>query len=319
VNALPRFSLFFAAALWTSGQPRFDATFWQTWGDGQAELAGYDLTYPKYGAPRRGIAVAIFVTETFSNSARVKADPGKHPASDEFPVMKLILMKDYQTGIYDYHDMLSVFVALAPVNGRPAGSPAKVSFSSQEWCGHFYSQLLFDSAAIRADAHSYFDGEGDQQRRLDYPAAGVSEDALLLWARGMAGPVLAPGETRVVPLLTALPTARETHAPLAWRKATLSRAPQPYRISVPAGTFDAELYQARIDGGPQYKFFVGTSGARRILQWESSTGEKAVLLASDRLKYWELSGPGGKRALRRLGLSPRPLRTSLALQSSYAY
>ena len=90
-----------------SQPPAFDGSFWKQWGDGQAELAGYDLIFPRYGHPRRGVAVAIFVTETFSNSARVKADPGKHPASDQFPVMKLNLVKDFQTGIYDYNTMTS--------------------------------------------------------------------------------------------------------------------------------------------------------------------------------------------------------------------
>ena len=55
----------------------------------------------------------------------MKADPGKHGPADEFPVMKLNLVKDYQTGIYDYNDMLSTFVALAPVNRRLSATPTK--------------------------------------------------------------------------------------------------------------------------------------------------------------------------------------------------
>ena len=38
------------------------------------EIASYDLTYPRYGEPRPGLAVTIFVTEPFSAEARVKAD-----------------------------------------------------------------------------------------------------------------------------------------------------------------------------------------------------------------------------------------------------
>ena len=57
--------------------PAYDQAFWAIWGDGQAELAGYDLTIARYNQPRHGIAVTIFVTETFSNTLRVKADPGK--------------------------------------------------------------------------------------------------------------------------------------------------------------------------------------------------------------------------------------------------
>ena len=65
-----------------------------------------------------------------------------------------------------------------------------------EWCGHTFQQLLFDGSAIRATSHSYFDGEADQQNQLDLPAEGVGEDELLLWARGMAAPRLAPGQSR---------------------------------------------------------------------------------------------------------------------------
>ena len=56
--------------------------FWAFWGDGKAELDGYALTEPRYGQLREGTAVAIFVTEDFSDSLRVKADPGKHPPAD---------------------------------------------------------------------------------------------------------------------------------------------------------------------------------------------------------------------------------------------
>ena len=56
-----------------------------------------------------------------------------------------------------------------------------------------YSQLLFGEQKARLTQHSYFDGEADQQRDLDYPEDGISEDALMLWARGMARPFVKPG------------------------------------------------------------------------------------------------------------------------------
>ncbi len=148
----------------------FGDAFWKQWGDGQAELAGYDLTFSRYGEPRRGTAVAIFVTETFSNEARVKADPGKHAKSDEFPVMKLNLVQDFPTGIYDYNIMTSVFVALAPADGISTGTPAKISFSCQEWCGHVYEQSLYDAKSIRRTSHSYFDGEADRSATIERKA-----------------------------------------------------------------------------------------------------------------------------------------------------
>lgn len=291
-------------------QAPFDSAFWKQWGDGQAELSGYDLTFPRYGHPRRGVATTIFVTEMFSNSSRVKADPGQHPASDEFPAMKLNLVEGFQTGIYNYNVMTSSFIALAPVNGRPAGAPVKISFSSQEWCGQTYQQLLFDSRSIRATSHSYFDGEADQQNELSYPAEGLSEDQLLLWARGQTEPRLAPGEQRTVPLLTSLETARLEHVPVVWTRATLSRSAIRKQMTVPAGNFNVEEWSASVPGGLRRTIYVESAPPRRIVRWEASNGERADLLGSGRMKYWQMNGPGLESALKKLGLSPRPPRTT---------
>ena len=66
------------AALASSTAARAD-DFWKYWGDGKAELDGYALVEPRYGAAARRDRGAIFVTEDFSDALRVKADPGKHP------------------------------------------------------------------------------------------------------------------------------------------------------------------------------------------------------------------------------------------------
>jgi hypothetical protein len=177
---------------WTH-TPVFDDAFWRWWGDGQAELAGYDLITPRYGELRHGTAVTIVVTETFSEEKRVKADPGRHGKTDEFPVMKLNLIQDFATGVYDYNLMTSAFVALTSRHQRAPGSATKVSFSAQEWCGHAYAQLLFDTRYARFTGHSYFDGEADSTSGVPVPSDAIAEDALLLWARGFVTPVLAPG------------------------------------------------------------------------------------------------------------------------------
>ncbi len=288
--------------------PAYGDAFWKFWGDGRAELSGYELTFPRYGQPRAGVAVAIFVTETFSNSLRVKADPGKHPKSDEFPVLKLNLVEDFSTGIYDYNLMTSAFVALESVDGRPAGSLTKVSFSSQEWCGNVYAQLLFDAAAARLTSHSYFDGEADQSRVLPIPAEALSGDAILLWARGLAAPRLAPGERRTVPFLRSLETSRLQHRGVEVLQATLSRDASASRVSVPAGAFDVERRRVEIAGGPTWTIAVEAAAPHRIIAWETTDGQKASLLGSDRLPYWKLNGPGGESALAKLGLTRRSAR-----------
>src|SRR6056297_3157419 len=90
--------------------PELGSDFWDHWGDGRAEVSSYDLVYPRYGAPREGTAVTIFVTETFDPEQRVKSE-----GAEGVSVMKLNLIQDFPTGVYDYHLMTSAFVALEPV------------------------------------------------------------------------------------------------------------------------------------------------------------------------------------------------------------
>jgi hypothetical protein len=291
-----------------SASPRFETDFWNVWGDGRGEVSGYDLVQPRYGPERTGTAVLIFVTETFADGLRVKSDPGRRPASEEFPVMKLNTVEDFSTGIYDYNLLISTFVALAPRHGRPAGAPTKVSFSSQEWCGNVYAQALFDSTAVRFTLHSYFDGEADQSRSID--GAGLfSEDALKLWARGLAWPVVASGDSTQVSMLPSLKASRLLHRPLEPLTATLAVHPGMTSITVPGGTFAVETRTATLSDGRSWNFDVEAAPPHRLIRWRGSDGEQGSYLAGERLSYWTMNGPGLESELKRLGLSPRPPRT----------
>lgn len=272
-----------------------DEAFWKIWGDGQAEVASYDLTFPRYSAARDGLAITVFVTETFSWQARVKADPGKHPPADQFSVMKLNLVEDFQTGIYDYNEQTSSFLALTSAGGQAPGYLTKVSFSSQEWCGHSWAQWLTKPGGLAYSGHSYFDGEADRSMGLPYPPGGIAEEQLFFWARGMAEPMLGTGQSVEVPFLPSLQHQRHAHQSAMWTTARLSRA---------ANTFTAE-----VRGGPRIEILVEPQEPRRILRWESSTGEKAQLVKSERLQYWKLNGPDGEAELSRLGLRRRSGRT----------
>ena len=306
IAAITGWAGFTAASLsWASGDGRVAAlsteqsnAFWSHWGDGRAELSGYRLMQPRYGAARPGTAVLIFVTEDFSDSARVKADPGKHPASDVYPVLKLNAVRDFQTGIYDYNVMTSVFARVA------AGWPvAKVSFSSQEWCGHVWHQLLPRGGRVAGVSHSYFDGEADGTETLAQPPDGVIEDALPILVRGWGSALLAPGTSRTVPLLPSLLRARLEHKALAWGRATISVSEAPASVTVPAGTFDVRRWtRARPDGGPVTTYDVEVASPHRLIAWAAGDGEKAELLGSERLAYWKMNGPGGEQALAKLGL-----------------
>ncbi|MFQ5458020.1 MAG: hypothetical protein ACE5FC_06165 [Myxococcota bacterium] len=287
----------------------FGKPFWNQWKDGKAELAAYDLTIPRYGQIRKGVAVTIVIPETFSNALRVKADRGKHPAFDTYPVLKLNLIEDFPTGIYDYNLMTSVFTTMAGVPGRPAGSATKISFSAQEWCGHAWTQFLFDAAGVRYTGHSYFDGEADDAVTLDYPGDGIAEDALLLWARGWAAPLVPPGDKREVSLLTSARLSRFGHTKPKWERAVLAHSAKAREVVVPAGTFQTDLFTVAVKSGRRWSFYVEQGGMRRVVKWESGEGEVGELVSSERHKYWEMNGRRFVPALEGLGLSARPPRT----------
>lgn len=288
---------------------RFGDAFWQQWGDGRAELSTYDLAFERYGHARAGTAVAIFVTETFSHSLRVKADPGVHPESDTYPVMKLNLVEDFPTGVYDYNLMTSTFVALAERDGRPRGHTTKVTHSMQEWCGHTWVQWIFDRDRARYELRSYFDGEADQDKTLDAPADALTEDTLMLWARELAGPFLAPGSSTTRPLLDGATRQRIQHTPPAWHQATLHRGQAVETLEVPAGRFAVQERWVEIDGEVLWRFAVEVTSPHRLIRWENAMGQQGELVATERLPYWQLNGPDGRAALGSIGLQPRPLRT----------
>jgi hypothetical protein len=274
-----------------------DDGFWRHWGDGKAELSGYRLVQPRYGSPRAGTAVLIYVTEDFSDAARVKADPGRHPPGDVYPVLKLNFVKKFQTGIYDYSVLTSTFVR---TDGPPL-APVKTSFSSQEWCGHVYQQWLVRGDALEGALHSYFDGEADAAPRLPMRLGGVLEDAVPILVRELRGPWLQPGETRTVPFFPSLGRARLQHQPSAWTEARITRSAGAAPVKTALGTLPAFTYVVEA-GGERTTWTIEAAAPHRVLAWRSSSGDEGQILGSARLPYWLLNGPDGARELDKLGL-----------------
>ena len=292
------------AALAASVAARAD-DFWKYWGDGKAELDGYALVEPRYGELREGTAVAIFVTEDFSDALRVKADPGKHGKSDIVKVMKLNLVRDFQTGIYDYNTMTSTFLR-TEFGGRDAYWPLeKTSFSSQEWCGHVYMQWLARGTHLVGTSHSYFDGEADASPELELPAGGIAEDALPILVRGLRGDWMAPGATKTVAFLRSQLRTRLLHTPAKWGEATVTRSTSSADVKTALGVLRAFSYTVAENGGDTITYTVEEAWPHRLLAWKSSSGESARILGSARLEYWKLHDNGDEKWLKQLGLVPQ--------------
>jgi hypothetical protein len=267
------------------------------WHDGKAELDGYRLTVSRYGQERTGTAVMIFVTEPFSRSKHVKVDDHRANPSDTFDALKLNLVRDFQTGIYDYNTMVSVFVR------SDTFDPVKVSFSSAEWCGHVYSELIFGSKDIRGSYASYFEGESGPIA-LGRPAGGITEDELFIRLRGLRGDYLAPGESRAPPYLPGSFHSRLSHQKQEWTQATITRSKAQETIEVPAGKFATTRYDVRVVDGRTGIFYIEAAYPHRIIKWSLPPDVSGELTGSQRLAYWKLNAEGNEKYLEALGLTP---------------
>jgi hypothetical protein len=278
-------------------RPAWGQDFWKHWGDGKAELSSYRLSQPRYGSARPGTAVLVFVTEDFADGPRVKSERPSRAGSGIYPVLKLNHIRDFQTGLYDYATMTSVFVRVA------AGFPVrKVSFTSREWCGHVFHQLLPQEGRVPGIFHSYFDGEADGRDDLGFPDGGVFEDALPILLRGLSSEYLEAGESRKVAFLPSLFTSRMTHTRLAWGEASISRGASAAVVKVPGGSFQAIVYTVAQANGPTTTWAIEAAWPHRLLKRTGEGGEEAVLLRTTRQPYWRLNRPGEERLLAELGL-----------------
>ncbi|GAB5400011.1 MAG: hypothetical protein Aureis2KO_15960 [Aureisphaera sp.] len=180
--------------------------FKEYWYGGTAEITSYSLSQERYGELREGTSVNIYVTEDFLPEVQVKAN---RSAPNNIPVLKLNNTKKYLTGIYPYSVMTSTF---SPVSEQ--SHAIKVSHSMQEWCGHVYMQLN-NRNGYELKAHSYFEGEADQEWKV--PEVWLESE---LWNLIRINPEELP--TGNFDILPSFEFARMSHKELAPTKATAS-------------------------------------------------------------------------------------------------
>ena len=159
---------------------------------GQAEISRYALTQVRYGEPREGHAVLVFVTEDFLPKRQVKSE-GMTRDEQPVSVLKLNAIRRFETGIYDYSMMRSVFLPIGPAG--PTGDALKVTASVQDWCGQVWLQFNRRGGKTDVTGHSYFEAEGEESFSLD---GAWWEDEL--WTRARLDPTGLPtGAVRIVP------------------------------------------------------------------------------------------------------------------------
>ena len=158
------------------------------WYAGEAEITSYKLEQARYGEIRNGHAVLIYVTEDFLPNIQVKAN-NQNP--ENISVLKLNATKKFNTGIYPYSIMQSTFYPISKEQHA-----LKITSSIQEWCGQTYTQLN-NKTDFEITSHSYFEGEADQNYRLEKT---VLENEL--WTQLRLDPKSLPtGDLQIIPSL----------------------------------------------------------------------------------------------------------------------
>ena len=279
----------------------------RAWSDGLAEVAVYDAQLRRYGETRSYKEAQILVKERFDRRRMVKTDHAGTRPGEEFAVLKSVRLLHFTTGIYDYHQSLNYFAPLlrGPLEGKPLGPvkeafaigehPAKMTLSSFEWCGSFFSEWLAAEGVLTERSFSYFDGEADAQRSLA-PTKGapwVAEDGWPIWSRGLAGYGAAgAGKRMAVRVLSSTLQARFEHKPVHWVDGFLTLRPGDDRDVVTLEVGDARTWTIEVDRSP----------FRRILSWHTTHGWTGRLVKNQRRAYWGESAEKDAHLRKELGL-----------------
>ncbi|MBK0383877.1 hypothetical protein I5M32_12990 [Pedobacter sp. SD-b] len=129
------------------------------WYDGLAEVAVYDAQKTVYNKQRNFEYTFITVAEDFNKKFRVKTDD--YERKDLYKIMKVNAFASLQTENYPYHYLTSMFFYF----DKP-WEMDKMTASSQEWCGNTFKEYLNNGKDYLMDYHSYFDEEGDGNRKI---------------------------------------------------------------------------------------------------------------------------------------------------------
>jgi len=265
--------------------------FNQYWYAGEAEISSYDLQQYRYGEIHPGHAVLIFVTEPFSKKKQVKLDYPQKDPGDEVSVLKLNATKKFNTGIYPYSTIQSIFT---PVSLDKYPSTLKVATSSQEWCGHTFEQLNLSKNGYDHKLFSYFESEGDVEDKI---GKALLEDELLNRIR--INPESLPvGKVDVIPGTI---HARFAHTPLSVEKAiiTLEQADRTGQM----------LYQINYPRlGRSVLIYFDQAFPYLIQSWEERSMKhpdlitKATRKKTIKLDYWSRNGLEDAGLRERLGI-----------------
>lgn len=257
------------------------------WYQGKAEVNRYQLSQQRYGEPREGDAILIFVTEDFDAEKLVKSDDPSRLGKSKLPVLKMNATRNFTTGIYPYSIMSSVFT---PVYSSQQAHTVKWVSSVQEWCGISHLQLELREGAYKGMLNSYFESEGKPVYDIK-PV--LTEDELMNRIR-IRPESIVTGEVQMLPSMLYQRFSHEDYKPL---QAIISRATVPDKpsfLSSQADSLMVLMIQYPVIKR-QVNIYYSTHFPHRIAGWSEEGRNKsgapemstATLRNSIQSAYWQ--------------------------------
>ena len=247
--------------------------------------------------PFLGVGARGYVTEPFSKSRHVKVNGYDRNNPDHTIALKLNIVEEWRTGVYKYRLMTSHFF-----DTQAQMVPLKTVFSSQEWCGITYEELLWHKNYLAVSIKSYFDGESAD---LQITTPHHLTDSLWVLARGFFSG--GPSGVNAWPTqwIESSKERRLNHLDLVSFDAEPQRISSDKKVIPSLGEIDVQTLQFSRKSGEKCQLMIETHAPHRVVGWQCVGGEQAILLGSLRTPYWSQSKLTDVKYLERLGVSDR--------------
>ena len=283
----------------------FGDEFWKQWGDGKGELAGYDLTIPRYGQLRQGDRRHRLRHRDVLKLAPGEVRSRKAPEVGRVPGPQAEPRRGFRDG--------NLRLQPADERLRRAQSRQRPPRGRADQGGVLLAGVVrrrVEPDPLRRGLRPVHPAQLLRRRGRISLEASPCRRRLCRATRCSSGPAGSRRRSCVqeiagrFPLVRSLENARLNHGAVDLQRAVLSRDPAGARVTVPAGTFDVRRATVEIAGGPTWKFAVETAapaphhrmGVERRREGVSPRQRPPRVLEAPRRRSGVLPGAAGLEA-----------------------
>jgi hypothetical protein len=241
------------------------------WDKGMAEITVYNASEIRYGTARTAEVRHILVKEPWNDALGVKSN-----GAGDRPVLKLNQITSVPTGSYRYEQMHSLFVE------RATGRTVKFSYSHHDACGNTFKMGRFADGLLSLTWHTYWDGEGDGTRNLEWKEKAHLYEELPLLVRMWAAdkPAFPYGLRLLNPQMNS-------------RLGTPGTAAARAEVTTVSGQFHFTINHP----GGKDQLVVDETFPHTLRTWNRADGSKLTIRKTLMLDYWNKNQPGDEKLL----------------------